>query len=131
MRRLPPPPFSSSIIQSFPHPVDHARFSILLRALGTSDSARDAARAVVAFLVSRAVSLPTILTLEPFFPTSERGNTLRYVAEFVLLFSPLIRGERRALLEAVATGTATVAQLTQFADTLHASLGPTRCIWFQ
>ena len=108
-----------SVFRSLPLIADRSRFVSLMQALSSKDCSRNAARALVAFLVSRVVPFNVIYMLESFFPAEERIRLRPYVAEFILLFCPLLSGERRSMLEAVAAGSASDQQMVLFSEILE------------
>ena len=81
-------------------------------------SSSSVVRAAVAFLVSRTVPVSVLVSLETVISPGQRRLLCSYIAEFVLLFSPLTSASRRALLQSVAQRTASAEQVVEFVGVL-------------
>jgi hypothetical protein len=88
--------------------------------LGDKARARDSLRATLAFMVSHDVPFDLLVRMEHYAPANERGSKLaRHIAEFLLLFSPMLQRERRETLSAVAVGCDSDVQRLAFLDLLR------------
>jgi hypothetical protein len=102
---------------------DRSLFMRYMVALGDPQHVRASLRAALAFLVSHSVPFNLIVRLEHYLPVDERALLPRHIAEFLLLFSPLVQGEQREMLVAVCAGRGSDAQWCAFINLLRASGG--------
>jgi hypothetical protein len=109
----------SSVVNVLESRVDQNLFIRYMIGISEGRQVRESLRAVLAFMIAHDVPFDLLVRLEHFLPDYERRRLSCHVAEFLLLFSPMMQGDRRDTLRAVAAGKNNEAQRAMFIELLR------------